>query len=126
VAAVAAYVPHAAVLPHSAVAINHAGHGSVMQALAFGVPLVCMPSVGADQPIVAARVAALGAGRSIPSDASAENLHDTIEEVVTTSTYRAKAQTLGEVIARTDGAAEGASALEACASSVTRPESYGG
>jgi UDP:flavonoid glycosyltransferase YjiC (YdhE family) len=65
-AAVVGYVPHAAVLPHAALAINHAGHGSVMAALAHGVPLVCLPTLGADQPIIAARVEALGAAKPFP------------------------------------------------------------
>ncbi len=33
--------------------VSHAGHASVAAALAYRVPLVYMPSVGADQPIIA-------------------------------------------------------------------------
>src|SRR4051794_3573061 len=40
--------PHRAVLAEAAVAVTHAGHGSVLKALAAGVPLVCLP-MGRDQ-----------------------------------------------------------------------------
>jgi UDP:flavonoid glycosyltransferase YjiC (YdhE family) len=41
--------------------VTHAGHGTVMAALATGSPLVCVP-LGRDQPFTAARIEALGAG----------------------------------------------------------------
>lgn len=41
--------------------VTHAGHGTVMSALAASTPMVCVP-LGRDQPFTAARIAALGAG----------------------------------------------------------------
>jgi hypothetical protein len=35
--------PHRQVLTEASVVITHAGHGSVLKALAAGVPLICMP-----------------------------------------------------------------------------------
>jgi MGT family glycosyltransferase len=107
-AAVFGYVPHAAL------AINHAGHGSVMAALAHGVPLVCMPALGADQGIIAGRVEALGAGKAIPGQTGASELRSAVEQVMATPAYRVAAERLGRLIGREDGAANGASALEAC------------
>ena len=52
------FVPHRAVLPHAAAVVSQFGLGTVMKALAHGVPLVCIPLVG-DQPENAARVQAL-------------------------------------------------------------------
>jgi MGT family glycosyltransferase len=40
--------PHRAVLPEAAAVVTHAGHGTVLKALAAGVPLVCVP-MGRDQ-----------------------------------------------------------------------------
>ena len=40
--------PHGAVLPGAAAAVTHAGHGTVLRALAQGVPLLCIP-MGRDQ-----------------------------------------------------------------------------
>jgi hypothetical protein len=52
---VTACVPHARGFPHGATLVSQGGHGTVMQALAHGIPLVCLPLCG-DQPEVAARV----------------------------------------------------------------------
>ena len=61
-------VRHAAVLPHAAVLVTHAGLGSVLAGLAWRVPMVCLP-LGREQPVNAAAVARLGAGRVLPIDA---------------------------------------------------------
>jgi MGT family glycosyltransferase len=111
-AAVYEFVPHSAVLPSAAMTINHAGHGSVMTALACGVPLVCMPSRAADQPIVAARVEALGAGRAVGGEPTAAELEAAIVDVLARPTYRSAAQRLARMIAHEDGALSGASAIE--------------
>jgi MGT family glycosyltransferase len=113
-AAVAGYVPHASVLPQAALAINHAGHGSVMAALAHGVPLVCLPTLGADQSIIARRVEALGAGKAILGRAGTNELRSAVEQVIATPAYRVSAERLARLIGREDGAANGASALEGC------------
>jgi MGT family glycosyltransferase len=112
-AAVVGYVPHAAVLPYAALAINHAGHGSVMAALAHGVPLVCLPTLGADQSIIAGRVQALGAGKAIPGQAGANELRSAVEQVMTTPAYREAAERLAKLIGQENGATNGASVLEA-------------
>jgi len=49
------WLPHEAILPHAAGVVTHAGHSTVMAALAHGVPLVCMP-MGRDQDTNAERV----------------------------------------------------------------------
>jgi MGT family glycosyltransferase len=54
-------VPHRQVLREAAAMVTHAGHGSVLKALAAGVPLVCMP-LGRDQKDNTVRVLRLGAG----------------------------------------------------------------
>ncbi|MGO8948059.1 MAG: glycosyltransferase [Ktedonobacterales bacterium] len=113
-AAVLSYIPHAAILPYTALEINHGGHGSVMAALAQGVPLVCMPGLGADQDLVAGRVSALGVGKAISSQATAIELRSAVEEVLAAPAYRTAAGHLATLIAQQDGATGGASALEAC------------
>ena len=52
---VTAFVPQAREFPYGAASVSQGGHGTVMQALAHGIPLVCLPRCG-DQPEVAARV----------------------------------------------------------------------
>jgi UDP:flavonoid glycosyltransferase YjiC (YdhE family) len=60
-AAVVSRIPHGEILPHAAVTVTHAGHGTVTASLRHGVPLLCLPNPVADQPILAAQVEALGA-----------------------------------------------------------------
>jgi UDP:flavonoid glycosyltransferase YjiC (YdhE family) len=58
------WFPQAGVLPHASAVVCHGGFGSVHGALTAGVPLVVVPFF-ADQPMNAARVAALGAGVAV-------------------------------------------------------------
>ena len=59
------YAPQLEIVKRAAVVITHAGLNTVLESLAEGVPLVALP-LGNDQPGVAARVAARGAGVVIP------------------------------------------------------------
>ncbi|RJQ74357.1 hypothetical protein D5S17_23095 [Pseudonocardiaceae bacterium YIM PH 21723] len=54
-------VPQLKVLERADVFVTHAGMGSTMEALYFGVPIVAVPQA-ADQPMNAARIAELGLG----------------------------------------------------------------
>ena len=90
-------VPHQAILPEAALMVTHGGHGSVMGALAHGVPLVCIPGVGADQPIVGERIVAVGAGRLVAPDAVGE-LGDVVTQVLSNPSYRAAARHMETLI----------------------------
>lgn len=57
-------VPGAEVVRRSAIVFHHGGHGTLMQALAAGVPSLVLPA-NADQILVAQQVQALGVGRSL-------------------------------------------------------------
>ena len=63
------FVPQGEVLPRCRLVVSHAGSGSVLGALAHGLPLVLLP-LGADQPPNAARCEALGVGRSLEATAA--------------------------------------------------------
>ncbi len=116
-AAVFAIVPHSLVLPNAALMITHGGHGSVMGALAAGVPLVCVPGVGADQPVVAGRVEALGAGKTVSLESVPTQLRAAAIEVLSTTAYRESARQLAGLIEHEEGASKGASVLEGLVSS---------
>jgi MGT family glycosyltransferase len=61
------WLPHGEVLPHASAAVSHGGMGSVLEALAAGVPVVAIPT----HPEAVAngrRVAAAGLGRCIPHE----------------------------------------------------------
>lgn len=104
-------VPHRAILPETALMVTHGGHGSVMGALAHGLPLVCIPGVGADQAIVGERIEAVGAGRLVSPD-SVGDLGDTVAQVLSDPSYSAAARHMEALIKRVDGTNGGASAAE--------------
>jgi MGT family glycosyltransferase len=85
-AVIQGYVRHAAVMPHAQLVVTHAGLGTVVAALSFGVPLVCIP-LGRDQPHNAERVDALGVGVVVPPDASAAQLRAAVERVLADQSY---------------------------------------
>lgn len=97
------FVPHAAVLPEVAAMVTQCGLSSVMKALSFGVPLVCVPLIS-DQPDNAARVVAHGAGVRVGSDASPEQIGQAIQRVVTEAHFREGARQVARVLATEDGA----------------------
>ena len=92
------FVPHASVLPRAAAIVTQGGLGTVMKALAHGVPLVCIPLVG-DQPENASRIETLGAGVRLPPDADAGRIRAAIERVLTDRTYWVAAQRVASAIA---------------------------
>lgn len=96
--AVSRFVDHAAVLPHASLVITHAGLGTVMAALAHGVPLLCLP-LKADQFENAARVVALGAGRQLSKHARSAQLRRGALDVLTDPRFPRAAQELASALA---------------------------
>lgn len=103
VAAVAS-APHARVFPHAAAVVTHAGHGTVMRALAGGVPLLCLP-MGRDQNDNAARVLARGAGLRLQPSASPRRIAAALQRLLAEPAFRDGAARLGRII-RDDVAAD--------------------
>jgi len=76
------YLPHSKVLERSRLLLSHAGHGSVMKALWYGVPML-LASWGRDQPGVAARAERLGVAKVIARDElTVERLAEAIQLVL--------------------------------------------
>jgi UDP:flavonoid glycosyltransferase YjiC (YdhE family) len=94
---VAAAAPHSQVLKHATVVVTHGGHGTVVRAIAAGVPLVVMPQ-GRDQADNAARVVARNAGVTVRSDASPNEIAAAVRRVLDDSNYRDAAERLGRII----------------------------
>jgi UDP:flavonoid glycosyltransferase YjiC (YdhE family) len=107
------YVPQSEILPGCAAVVCHAGSGTVLGALAHGVPLVNVP-IGADQPFNAARCESLGAGITLdPLTATPEEVGDAVSTVLTDPAYRAAAERIRDEIAAQPGADHAAELLEA-------------
>ena len=93
--------PHQQVLRHASLVITHAGHGTVMKALAAGVPLVMLPH-GRDQADTAVRVTARGAGLMLKRSAAPRAIADAVTRIQDDS-YRNAARQLGAAIRRDAG-----------------------
>jgi UDP:flavonoid glycosyltransferase YjiC (YdhE family) len=78
-----------AVLPRCDVVVAHAGSGTVIGALAHGLPMVLLP-MGADQPFNAGRCADLGVARVLdPIDATPRQVRDAVLDVIDAPSCRA-------------------------------------
>ncbi|HVC06813.1 MAG TPA: nucleotide disphospho-sugar-binding domain-containing protein [Solirubrobacterales bacterium] len=109
------YVPHGPLLNRAALMITHSGHGSVMAALAHGVPLVCVP-FARDQRDIALRAVATGAAlRLRPGGLTARKLSRAIEQVLERPDYREAARRMQASLATEDGAGKAADEIAAVA-----------
>ena len=107
-----AHAPQIELLKRSSLCITHAGLNTVLEALAFGVPLLAIPITN-DQPGVAARIADKEVGLVISQgDLYTSDLPSLITQAVKDSRLRANARRLGEAIAKTDGLAVAAGLIE--------------
>jgi MGT family glycosyltransferase len=91
--------PHSEVLKHAAVVITHGGHGTVIRALAAGVPMVVM-SHGRDQAENATRVTTRGAGVAVKKGAKPEKIAAAVRTILGDPSYRANAERLGDAVRR--------------------------
>jgi MGT family glycosyltransferase len=110
------FVPHAEVLPSASVTVTHCGHGTVAASLAHGVPIAGLPYPAADQPFLAARVQALGAGIAMDGESSPVVIKTAVRNLLDRPSYRAAAARLAQAIGRAPGAAGAADVLEEAAS----------
>lgn len=110
------FVPQMALLDgHIDAMVCHAGHNTVCEALAFGVPLVVAPVHG-DQPVTAQQVADAGAGIRVRfGRLSAPELRKAVDEVMANPSYRAAARRIAASFAAAGGASLAARHLEALA-----------
>lgn len=91
------WLPHEALLPHADVVVTHAGHGTVMAALAAGVPLVCLP-MGRDQHGNADQIERARAGVQLDAAVDASRLRAAIETVISSPSFAANARRLSKSV----------------------------
>jgi MGT family glycosyltransferase len=112
-AVVVSRAPHDEILPMAALTITHAGHGTVISSLKYGVPLLCLPNSVADQPILASQIEALGCGVSLDGDnATPAEIKAAVDRLLIDRSFTANARTLAEAISRSPGVSAAASQLE--------------
>jgi UDP:flavonoid glycosyltransferase YjiC (YdhE family) len=106
--------PHSEVLRHASAVVTHAGHGTVIKALAAGVPVVAIP-LGRDQLDNAARVAHHGAGLRLKPKAGPETIARAVQRVLDEPSFAGAAQRMADAIAAEIAEDRAAAELEALA-----------
>lgn len=89
--------PHTKIFPEADAVVTHAGHGTVMRALAHGLPLVCLP-MGRDQNDNAARVASHGVGLRLRPSAKAKQICEAVQRVLHEQEFRRRAEQMQRII----------------------------
>lgn len=108
----AAWVPYEALLPRCSVLVTNGGYGSVTQALAQGVPLVCA-GTSEDKKDTAARVTRAGAGVDLGTDCPApEQVRAAVADILGNGRYRENAERVGRGLSSLGGATRACELLE--------------
>jgi MGT family glycosyltransferase len=116
------FVPQLALLPRLDAVVSHAGHNTVCEALAHGVPLVVAP-IRDDQPVIAGQVVNAGAGLRVHfGRVGATELRNAITTVLDDPSYPAAARRVQTSFAAAGGAAAAADHLEKLISTSRRPD----
>jgi UDP:flavonoid glycosyltransferase YjiC (YdhE family) len=94
------WLPYSQAMPQADLVISHGGHGTLVRALSYGVPVLCCPAVG-DMAENGARVTWSGTGFSLAA-----------RRILSGSGFRRRAGEIREWSARNDGAARAAELAE--------------
>jgi MGT family glycosyltransferase len=106
------YAPQLELVKRATIVITHAGLNTVLESLAEGKPMVCVP-LGNDQPGVAARVKAHGAGIVVSSSrVNAKRMRSAVRTLLENDSYRRAAREIQAAMARIDGLEEAANIVE--------------
>jgi UDP:flavonoid glycosyltransferase YjiC (YdhE family) len=92
------------VLPLCTAVISHAGAGTMLGALCFGLPQLCLPQ-STDQPFNAAALLPTGAGLALaPEELTADAVASAVGDLMHAPAFREAAQRLRTEIERMPGA----------------------
>ena len=106
------YIPQAQLLPHCRLVVSHGGSGSVIGALAHGLPMVVIP-IGADQPRNAQRCRDLHVARVLHAlEATPDRVRAATSDVLADPTYRLSAEGMRDEIAALPGPDHAVTLLE--------------
>ena len=106
------YAPQLELVKRAALVITHAGLNTTLESLAQGVPLLWIP-IGNDQPGVAARVVAHGAGVAIPRSKLTSGLvRAAMQSILDDEEYRMAANRLQTAFRQLDGLEMAADIIE--------------
>jgi UDP:flavonoid glycosyltransferase YjiC (YdhE family) len=96
---VRSFVPHDAVLRSVDLVVTHAGFGTLMYSAGAGKPTLCLPN-GRDQNDNAARVEALGLGRTLSPDAPPAAISSAVMDMLGDEALRAVSRSFASGVSR--------------------------
>jgi UDP:flavonoid glycosyltransferase YjiC (YdhE family) len=102
---------HDRLMPGAGAVIGHGGLGTVLRALAHGVPQLVLP-LGRDQTFNAGRVEQLGAGLRLPADAGPQRIRRALDALLGDERYQEAATRAARRIAADEPDRAAAEALE--------------
>ena len=111
---IVASAPHGTLMSEAALVVTHGGHGTVINALAHGAPLMVLPH-GRDQNDNAVRVTARGAGVRVDPPYARDAIDRALGTLLSDPGYRTNARALGARIARDAASSTVVADLEALA-----------
>jgi UDP:flavonoid glycosyltransferase YjiC (YdhE family) len=101
----APFLPQAAVLPHCRAVVSHAGAGTMLGALCYGLPQLCLPQ-GTDQPSNTAALVPTGAALALePDQITADAVAEALGQLLDEPSFREAATRLRAEIERMPPAA---------------------
>lgn len=101
------YLPQLEILKHVDLFITHGGMNSTNEGLYYSVPLIVVPHFF-DQPVVAYRVAELGAGIVIEKDkVSPALLKDSVTKILSDRSYKVNSEKIGKSLRESGGYKKG-------------------
>jgi UDP:flavonoid glycosyltransferase YjiC (YdhE family) len=101
----APFLPQAAVLPHCRAVVSHAGAGTMLGALCYGLPQLCLPQ-GTDQPSNTAALLPTGAALALqPDEITPDAVAEALGRLLNEPSFRQAASRLRAEIERMPAAA---------------------
>ena len=106
------FVPQAEVLAGADLVVSHGGSGSLMAALAHGLPSLLLP-LGADQPHNAVRAAELGVATTLDAaTASSDEIHERAMSALADDTMAERCRAVADELASLPPVGSAVAALE--------------
>ena len=105
------FIPHDAVLPSVDLVVTHAGFGTLMYSAGAGKPTLCLPN-GRDQNDNAARMTALGLGRTLSPDAAPAAIGSAVMDMLGDDALRAASRSFAACVPRFGELARAADLIE--------------
>jgi MGT family glycosyltransferase len=95
-------VKHSELFPQADLVITHGGHGTIIRALANGLPIICLP-MGRDQYDNAMKVTLKGCGIQLSPKSSPRGIQRAVEQILSNNKYKANAKKMQDEILKHSG-----------------------